>query len=90
MAINLDHQQNKISSESKTIAFDQTGSIVMPKGTSSQRPSAPTQGAQRWNTTLNKVEFYDGTQWVSPQVLAVGTTYVSEDDALAFAIALGS
>lgn len=89
MAINLDHQQNKISSESKTITFDQTGSIVLPKGTTAQRPSAPAVGAQRWNTTLNKIEFYDGSQWVSPQTLAAGTTYVSEDDALAFAIALG-
>lgn len=90
MAINLDHQQNKVSSESKTITFDQTGSIVLPKGTTSQRPSAPTQGAQRWNTTTNKLEYYDGTQWLSPSSLASGTTYVSEDDALAFAIALGS
>jgi hypothetical protein len=90
MAINIDHQQNKVSSESKTITFDQTGSIVMPKGTTTQRPSTPTQGAQRWNTSLNKVEFYDGSAWVSPQVLAAGTTYVTEDDALAFAIALGS
>jgi hypothetical protein len=89
MAINLDHQQNKISSESKTIKIDQTGSLVMPVGTQSQRPSAPEQGAQRWNTTTNQVEFWNGTAWVSPSTIVSGEVYVSEGDAIAYAIALG-
>jgi len=89
MAINLDHQQNKISSESKTIKIDQTGSLVMPVGTQSQRPSAPELGAQRWNLTSNQVEFWNGSNWISPSTLVSGETYVSEGDAIAFAIALG-
>ena len=89
MAINLDHQQNKISSESKNIKIDQTGSLIMPVGTQSQRPSSPELGAQRWNSTTNKVEFWDGSNWVSPTTLEAGETYVSEGDAIAFAIALG-
>lgn len=89
MAINIDHQQNKISSESKTIIFDQTGSVVVPKGTQSQRPSNPEQGAQRWNTTVNQIEFWNGIAWISPTTATSGEPLVTEGDAIAYAIALG-
>jgi hypothetical protein len=40
-----------------------TGSFSMPVGTTAQRPSSPSVGFQRYNTTLNVVEVYTGTAW---------------------------
>lgn len=90
MAINLDHQKNTINSDSKTIQFNQTGSLVLPAGPTSARPSSPIQGAQRWNTTTNKLEMFDGSTWVSPTVLSSGEVYMTESEAIAIAIALGA
>lgn len=89
MAINLDHQKNTISSDSRTVTFDQTGSLVLPRGTQSQRPAAPSLGAHRWNTTTNQPEYWNGSAWISPSTLIPGEVYVSEGDAIAYAIALG-
>jgi len=40
-----------------------TGAIVVPVGTSGQRPAAPIQGMIRFNTTTNKFEGFDGVTW---------------------------
>ena len=40
-----------------------TGAINIPVGTTSQRPTPPSTGMVRWNTTLGKLEFYGPTQW---------------------------
>jgi hypothetical protein len=42
-----------------------TGGIVVPVGTTAQRPAAPAQGTIRFNTTTAKFEGYDGTAWVN-------------------------
>ena len=42
-----------------------TGAINLPKGTTAQRPSSPTLGATRYNTTNNQAEYYNGTSWFS-------------------------
>ena len=39
--------------------------MSLPVGTTSQQPGGAVQGAIRYNTTLNSVEFYNGTQWIS-------------------------
>jgi len=43
----------------------QSGStaVVLPVGSASNRPDAPTFGMIRYNTTLVGVEFYDGSVW---------------------------
>ena len=38
-------------------------SIMLPKGTTAQRPSG-SAGEIIYNTTLNKVEFYNGNKWL--------------------------
>lgn len=63
MAINLDHQRNTISSPSHTITIDQNGSLVLPKGNTSERPSAPQEGAVRYNTDTLANEQYVNGQW---------------------------
>lgn len=40
-----------------------TGSAVMPAGTTAQRDAAPTAGYIRFNATLNQFEGYNGTSW---------------------------
>ena len=60
-----------MSSNSKLIAetqlgghSDQTGALDIPAGTTAQRPSSPSAGYIRMNTTLNKMEMYNGSDWV--------------------------
>ena len=45
------------------LTFSSTGSITLPKGTTAEEPGAPTAGMVRFNTTTNKFEGYDGTEW---------------------------
>ena len=40
-----------------------TSYLNMPKGTTAQRPTPPVSGMIRENTTLNKIEVYNGTEW---------------------------
>ena len=40
-----------------------TGALVWAKGTTAQRPGSPVSGDTRYNTTDNKLEFYNGTDW---------------------------
>jgi len=42
-----------------------TTSSQLVVGTTAQRPSPASQGAIRFNTTINKVEIYDGSKWGS-------------------------
>ena len=41
-----------------------TGALYLPAGTTAQRPTAAT-GQWRYNTTLNVLEYYNGTAWYS-------------------------
>ncbi|HEX5315027.1 MAG TPA: hypothetical protein VFX22_00130, partial [Candidatus Kapabacteria bacterium] len=43
--------------------INSTGAIIVPVGTSAQRPGTPVQGMIRFNTTTNKFEGYDGVTW---------------------------
>jgi len=42
---------------------DQTDFVKLPSGTTAQRPSSPEEGYSRYNTTDNKLEFWNGTIW---------------------------
>ena len=41
-----------------------TDYLKIPTGTTAQRPSSPSAGYIRFNTTISAVETYDGTKWV--------------------------
>jgi len=43
--------------------FDSTTGLVIPFGTTAERPSAPQAGDTRWNTELDVLEVYSGTVW---------------------------
>jgi hypothetical protein len=40
-----------------------TGAYTLPVGTTAQRPGTPATGMLRYNTTLSKTEFYNGSSW---------------------------
>jgi hypothetical protein len=48
----------------KNTTIDDTGALLLPRGTTAQRPPSPNNGMTRFNTTTNKVEFWNGTAWV--------------------------
>jgi hypothetical protein len=45
------------------VRIDGTGSLVLPKGTTAERPT-PENGQIRFNTSLDIFEGYDGTDWI--------------------------
>ena len=43
---------------------DSNNSVMLPKGTTAQQPTAPVAGMMRYNTTLNNLEYYNGTTFL--------------------------
>jgi len=56
------------------ITFTSTRSIRLPVGTTAQRPATPVAGDTRFNSTTSKLEFYNGTAWVSSITSSSGTS----------------
>jgi len=48
----------------KNTTINDTGFLQVPAGTTAQRPSSPTLGMWRFNTTLGYLEIYDGNFWI--------------------------
>jgi len=46
-----------------------TGGLSLPTGTTAQRPGSPDTGESRMNTTTGSLEFYDGSTWVSTNLI---------------------
>ena len=65
MALNFDHQRNRISSSNETIVINNNGSIRIPAGTTLERPGTPNSGEIRFNSTLQSFEGYVNTNWTS-------------------------
>ena len=54
----------------KNTLIDDTGYLQLPSGTTAQRPSSPSAGYMRYNTTEDYIEVYDGTDWVDVKTTA--------------------
>ena len=52
-------------SVSSAAEFTGTNKMGMVKGTTGQRPGSPVSGDIRYNSTLNGLEFYNGTSWIT-------------------------
>jgi len=74
------------------LTFDSTGDeeFGLPAGTTAQRPSSPSAGYMRWNSTDSRIEFYNGSRWAGlseigfEQVsLGVAQLSVTANDAVA-------
>ena len=57
----------------KGVKYDTNGQVIVdsndvmlvPKGTTAERPSNPTSGHLRYNTTVNELEIYSESEWRS-------------------------
>ena len=67
MALNLDHQRDRITAPGGNITINTNGSLRLPVGNTAQRPQAGvvTTGQIRFNTQTTGFEGYNGTQWNS-------------------------
>jgi len=55
----------------KNITTTTTGSDRLPSGTTAERPASPQIGMMRFNTSVNEVEYYNGTSWINPNTGAI-------------------
>ena len=46
-----------------------TGYISLPSGTTAQRPGSPSAGYTRYNSTLGSIEFYNGSTWITTNLI---------------------
>ena len=53
---------------------------VLPIGTTSQRPASAEAGSMRYNTTLNMLEFHNGTEYVQVRGAVNGQHPVTVDN----------
>lgn len=58
------------------VTINSTDSILLPVGDSTQRPSSPVAGMQRYNSALNAIEFWNGSGWAAYN----GTVFTSITD----------
>lgn len=47
------------------VIVDSTNVMLVPKGTTAERPTSPTSGHVRYNTSLNELEVYSESEWRS-------------------------
>ena len=74
-----------------TLKVDGTDSILIPVGTSVQRPGTPATGMIRFNTTVDAFEFYDADSWTTAgSDFTVIATQVFNGDNSTVAFTLGS
>jgi len=55
-----------VGSTQPAVALDLSGKtdgIILPKGTTAQRPTA-VAGMMRWNSTTGAAELYNGAEWI--------------------------
>jgi len=68
---------------SGVVGTSETGALTVPSGTTEQQPSTGLAGMIRFNSTLNRLEVYNGTAWQSvgrvnaSQSAGSGTTTIS-------------
>lgn len=62
-----------------------TGSAVMPSGTSVQRDASPFAGYTRFNTTTGRNETWNGTEWVPDGWIELGTFVTTSGTSISFA-----
>jgi len=56
------------------VIVDSTNVMLVPKGTTAQRPATPINGHFRYNTTDNRFEIYEAGAWYGVRIAAPSTT----------------
>jgi len=62
------------------LAADADSGLILPVGTTGQRPTSPDAGQIRYNTTLGTVEGYNGNTWVNLMKTAISTAGTTTTD----------
>tara|TARA_E500000178_G_scaffold86098_2_gene84648 strand:+ start:1474 stop:2277 length:804 start_codon:yes stop_codon:yes gene_type:complete len=55
------------------VILDSTNTVLVPSGTTAQRPTSPVNGHMRYNTTDARFEIYENSQWDGLRVAAPST-----------------
>ena len=63
MSLVIDGDLNTITKNNATLSVNHA--LVIPTGTTEQRPTSPIAGMIRLNTSTNNVEGYNGNSWVN-------------------------
>ena len=67
-----------------------TNSMLPPSGTTAERPGSPSAGDFRYNSTENKLEYYNGSDWVliegSNYALVTSDTFTGDGSTTAFTL----
>jgi len=72
-----------------TLKVDSTDSMMVPAGTTGERPSSGVTGMLRFNSTLNSIEYYDNSAWASISsdfTVATSQTFSGDDSTTAFTL----
>jgi len=69
-----------------------TDALTLPSGNTAGRPAGALAGSQRFNTQTGSVEFYDGANWISTNLIptvnsVTGTIYAGAASNLTLSIA---
>ncbi|MCS7317766.1 MAG: hypothetical protein NZZ41_05600, partial [Candidatus Dojkabacteria bacterium] len=64
-------QINDINNDS-SVAILGNRSLILPTGTTGQRPASPTIGMVRYNISISDLEFYNGTNWIALSTVVAG------------------
>jgi hypothetical protein len=62
------------------VLIDTTTGIAVPVGNTDQRPSPPVIGTTRFNTTLNRLEVYNGNIWLNQITSGVSNQTLNGDN----------
>jgi hypothetical protein len=64
MSLVIDAEAGTFTKDGKTLSIIKNA-ITLPSGNTAQRPQSPVVGMIRFNTETEKVEGYEGTEWVN-------------------------
>lgn len=56
-----------------------TDALGLPSGDSSNRPASPETGYFRYNTDIGSIEYWDGSDWISPGVQPISSQVLTPD-----------
>jgi hypothetical protein len=56
------------------VILDSTNTVLVPSGTTAQRPTSPVNGHMRYNTTDTRFEIYENNKWDGLKVAAPSTS----------------
>jgi hypothetical protein len=80
MALTIKHPLDTISPSSGTLTIGTTGSLVIAKGSTAQRPVSSVPGAMRYNTDTGVPEIFTGLVTPTWQPIVTGTASSGSDE----------